>query len=56
MGLKVYRFVAHFGAASDGVISWARRPRSGLAPYPLSSWLRTLRSGAFGPLQLALYL
>ena len=34
MDLKVYRFVAHFGAASDGgVISWARRPPlRGLAP------------------------
>ena len=55
MGLKVYRFVAHFGAASDGVISWARRPRCGLArPLARVSASLVVRTavGAFGPLQL----
>ena len=56
MDLKVYRFVAHFGAASDGgVISWARRPRCGLArPLARVSASLVVRTavGAFGPLQL----
>ena len=46
MDLKVYRFVAHFGAASDGgVISWARRPPlRGLAPALGESRRAGLRS------------
>ena len=65
MDLKVYRFVAHFGAASDGaVISWASREAAGRPPpspvrprsrSPLGESRRAdCGLGAFGPLQLTI--